>query len=92
MTVETKVEWDKEAIVNKLREVICEVTFTKVNGKRRVMQCTLNPSIIPAVESTTETKRTKKENPEVLAVYDTTAQGWRSFRWDLLENVTGKIS
>lgn len=87
----TIVEWDKEAIVNKLREAICEVSFLKVNGERRVMRCTLNPYIIPAVENTSEIKRTKKENPEVLAVYDTAAKGWRSFRWDLLENVIGEI-
>ena len=88
---ELKVEWDKEAVVNKLREEICEVTFTKVNGEQRIMQCTLKSSLIPVVESTeaNEAKKTKKENPSVLAVFDVTAGGWRSFKWDLLKDFKG---
>lgn len=86
-----KAEWDKEAIVNKLREDICEVSFTKVNGEQRVMRCTLKPSLIPVFESaeTNVPKKTKKENPEVLAVFDVNADGWRSFKWDLLKEFKG---
>lgn len=90
MNIETDVQyaaWDKEAIVNKLREAVCEVTFLKTNGEQRVMRCTLDPSVLPQIEVTEDTvKRTKKENPDVLAVYDVVAQGWRSFRWDLLKD------
>jgi len=88
---ELKSEWDKEYIVNKLREEICEVTFTKVNGEQRVMRCTLNPSLIPVFEYTEADapKKAKKENPEVLAVFDAAANGWRSFKWDLLKEFKG---
>jgi hypothetical protein len=54
---------DKQAIIEQLNENICEVTFTKVNGDLRVMQCTLNSSIIPVLDTSENTsKRTKKEN------------------------------
>ena len=32
----------------------------------------------------------KKVNPDVQAVYDIEAQGWRSFRWDSVQTVNGK--
>lgn len=74
---------NKQDIINKLHKNVCEVTFTKTNGEERVMLCTLNTSVIPIVESSDDTpKRTKKENLDVQAVYDVTANGWRSFRWD----------
>jgi hypothetical protein len=84
---------DKQAIIEQLNENICEVTFTKVNGDLRVMQCTLNSSIIPASDTSENTsKRTKKENPDVLAVYDTMARGWRSFRWDSVKEFRSSIA
>ena len=88
---ELKPEFDREAIVSKLREGICEVTFTKVNGDLRVMRCTLNPSLMPVFESTEAdgSKKSKKENPNALAVFDVTADGWRSFKWDLLKEFKG---
>jgi hypothetical protein len=67
-----------------LKSGICTVTFTKVSGDTRVMKCTLNPAFIPqlqipaSLESQTETER----SAEVLRVFDTEAQGWRSFRID----------
>lgn len=92
MNIETNeqfVNWDQEAIVNKLREAVCEVTFTKTNGERRVMRCTLNPSVIPQFEDVQ--KRTKKENSDIQAVYDVASQGWRSFRWDSLKDYKGTV-
>lgn len=83
---------DKEAIIKSLRETICKVTFTKTNGEERVMYCTLNQSMIPSDNETSETKRTKKENPDVQAVYDVKAPGWRSFRWDLLKDFTKELN
>lgn len=78
-------EFDKEAIKNKLRENICKVSFTKSNGTNRVMNCTLNESFIDAENSgSKETTKKKKQNPDVLPVWDVDNEGWRSFRWDSL--------
>ena len=58
------------------------VTFTKVNGEQREMTCTLDPNIIPDPIEIKADKSPKTVNEEVLPVWDTTAQGWRSFRID----------
>ena len=84
--IETKIGWDQIALKNQLKEKICRVTFTKVDGSTRIMNCTLNTSMIPAEVSEETKKRTKTENAEVQAVYDVEAQGWRSFRWASVTN------
>lgn len=76
--------FDHELIKETLQKNVCRVTFTKVNGEERVMRCTLNEMMIPKIESS-ESKKLKKENPEVQAVYDMDANGWRSFRWDSIK-------
>lgn len=82
---------ETDAMKKSLHESVCKVTFTKVNGEKRVMHCTLNQSMIPQ-EGSSETKQTKKENPGVQPVYDVEAQGWRSFRWDSLIEFTKEIN
>ena len=71
-----------------LQQGVCNVTFTKVNGDERVMNCTLKEDLLPAKPLVTEDAetKTKKPNPDVLAVYDVKAAGWRSFRWDSLKD------
>ena len=79
---------NQQEIKNALHEGVCTVTFTKVNGDERVMHCTLKEDLLPAqvdVEEVIE-KKTKTPNPDVLAVYDVKASGWRSFRWDALKD------
>lgn len=64
-----------------LRERSAVVTFKKVNGDQRVMECTTNLDLIPPsgwpqgkIELSEETKN------QTLRVYDLKAQGWRSFK------------
>lgn len=78
---------DKDEVLRNLKEGICKVVFTKVNGDSRTMQCTLNEKHLPAQIETVEATQKKTPNPDVLAVWDTQAEGWRSFRWDSLINV-----
>ena len=78
--------FNKEDIVKQLHESVCTVTFTKVNGEERVMSCTLKESLLPAQTDVEELIQKKKPNPDVLAVWDTVAEGWRSFRWDSLKD------
>jgi esterase/lipase superfamily enzyme len=74
----------KEDVQSLLHDGICEITFTKVNGEERVMKCTLNEKLLPKQIDLEEAIQKKKPNPDVLAVWDITAEGWRSFRWDSL--------
>lgn len=68
------------------RELIVE--FTKISGEKRIMPCTLSPTLIPiktdfvlTISEQTE-KKERKENPNVIKVFCTDKQEWRSFRID----------
>ena len=69
---------DKNILLEALRNNICTVIFTKVNGEKRVMPCTLKEDIIPKVEH----KGIKKPNNAVVSVWCTDKKEWRSFRVD----------
>ena len=62
------------------------VTFTKKDGTERVMRCTLQPEDLPPIE-VKESKEPKKENLDILSVYDLDKKGWRSFRVDSVTEV-----
>ena len=71
----------KQDLIERLHNGPVLVSFLKKNGERRDMTCTLSESYFPAMQ-TEIAKQTRKENPDVQSVYDTTAIGWRSFRWE----------
>lgn len=78
----TDQEWNgfREFLRMVLTKQTVEVTFTKVNGDIRVMECTLNPEVLPKVVVNEDKPKREKKNPEnSLAVYDVKAEGWRSF-------------
>ena len=76
---------DRENVLKALHEGTVEVHFTKANGDKRVMQCTLQEDKLPPQIDIEETIQKKKPNPDVLAVWDVEKEGWRSFRWDSVE-------
>lgn len=61
-----------------------KVQFMKKDGTIRQMKCTLIESDIDTQLST----GTRTPNPEVQSVWDVDAGGWRSFRWDSVNNIT----
>lgn len=80
-------------LIKKLTDHTCRVTFNKISadgevgkGRRRVMNCTLNPSLIP-----------KSEHPRipdaasmaagVVVAWDLDKQDWRSFIPKTVETV-----
>lgn len=77
----------RDKMVSMLKDSICKVSFTKVNGETRNMTCTLKESVIPAAtkKDPLSQKKVRAVNEEVIPVWDTTAEGWRAFR---VENVT----
>lgn len=83
-------QYKYEEILSDLRESVIEVTFTKVNGERRIMRCTLMPKYLPATytENVTEQANEKQfhaNNNEVIRAWDVQSGGWRSFRIDSVE-------
>jgi hypothetical protein len=82
----------KMDLVALLHEHVVKVTFTKVDGTRRVMNCTLRGDLIPPVKESSvqggETNDVNKPRAEnVIAAWDTEANGWRSFRLDSVKEV-----
>ena len=81
-----------ETLRTLLLENECIVEFTKVNGETRSMPCTLKaqfiPDPIPApnfphftnTDNPIDFPKVKKENPDVMSVWCTDKQAWRSFR------------
>jgi hypothetical protein len=64
------------------------VSFEKKDSTPRVMRCTTSAALIPpapVVEGTVP--RTRKANPDVVAVYDLDLAQWRSFRWTSIKEV-----
>ena len=70
--------YTKEYLRERLQSGIVRITFDKVNGDRRIMTCTLQEQYLPPPAA--EEKR--PEPKDSFAVWDLTANGWRSFRLD----------
>lgn len=71
----------KYELKEQLKDGIVTVVFEKVDGTIREMQCTLNKDIMPAQLLTEEQNAAKvrTENDDLLSVWDTQSNGWRSF-------------
>ena len=73
---------NRETLIKNLQKKSMRITFTKVNGDERIMDCTLQEHMIP---ETNESNR--KQNEEVLPVFDINKGEWRSFRLDSITNI-----
>ena len=81
-----KANWTEGSLKNTLlQNKIVYVIFTKKNGEKRNMRCTLHENVIPNIVSSNTEKQT---NPEVCVVWDLDKKAWRSFRYDSIESVT----
>ena len=73
---------NRETLIKNLQKKSMRITFTKVNGEERVMDCSLQEHIVPATKYTD-----RKQNEEVLPVFDINKGEWRSFRLDSVTNI-----
>ena len=64
-------------LVELLKSGTYTVTFTKVDGSRRDMPCTLQENLLPT-RAFAESRR--EPNPETLSVWCVDQDAWRSFR------------
>jgi hypothetical protein len=58
------------------------VEFTKVDGSKRNMVCTLDEDVLPKVEYEDGQGTKRHLSDEVVRVFDVEKQAWRSFRKD----------
>jgi len=74
----------RQDIKKLLHERVLTVLFTKKDGTKRAMLCTLLPEHLPAVDKQhgDEAKPAKKQSKESIAVWDVESKAWRSFRVD----------
>lgn len=80
---------NKEQLQEELRTGIFTVVFEKVDGTLRTMRCTLQPQYLTetTILGNKEETGLSRGNPQVLAVWDLTEKGWRSFRINSLLSI-----
>jgi hypothetical protein len=79
----------REDLDKLLEQNVLVVDFTKLNGDKRVMTCTLREDMKPPATKT-ETisqKKVRAMTPAVVSVWDVNAKGWRSFRYERINSV-----
>lgn len=76
----------KQEIVEQLKAKVLKVTFTKVDGTERIMNCTLREDILPQAESMQEYD-SRNHGDHIVPVWDIDKEAWRSFRLENLKAV-----
>jgi hypothetical protein len=87
-TDQSNTSWRNDYLKNALHNGVVEVLFLKKDGTERRLICTLKADLLPAQTDLEEAVQKKTPNPDVLAVWDTENQGWRSFRYDSIIGFT----
>jgi hypothetical protein len=72
----------RHELAEQLQSGVYNVTFTKVDGTERTMPCTLREDLLPPAvkEDPLSQKKVRAVNEEVMVVYCTDKNEWRSFR------------
>jgi len=76
----------KDELKKLLSENKLSVLFTKKDGEKRAMLCTLQADYLPVTDKKEgdEVKKVKKQSDENISVWDLEKNSWRSFRLDSL--------
>ena len=79
----------KTDLKNLLEQNVVVVDFTKLNGDKRVMTCTLREDMKPPATKTDtmSQKKVREMSDAVVSVWDVNAKGWRSFRYDRINSI-----
>lgn len=79
---------NKNKLKDNLTKCFAKITFYKTDGSLREMTCTLMSEYLPSYELLDESpKIPRKENDNVLAVWDIDNKDWRSFHVDSVVNI-----
>ena len=79
----------KEELKLLLSQNVLIVDFTKLNGDKRVMTCTLREDMKPRAtkDDAMSQKKVREVSDAVVSVWDVNAKGWRGFRYDRVNSV-----
>jgi hypothetical protein len=80
-------EYVRAELVSQLKKGKGRITFMKMDGTERVMECTLQQDLLPDQMDVEEYISERRANDEVLAVWDLEKDAWRSFRLDRVVTV-----
>ena len=81
---------NRSKMIEMLRDRVCVVKFTKVDGEVREMACTLNENAIP--DTMKPKNPTTSYSEEVIKVFDVNKTGWRSFKVDSVQTFESLIT
>lgn len=88
-----------EDLVEQLQKGVLTVTFLKLNGDQRVMDCTKSVDVIPKehypkTDNSVLDEKASVEPTKVglVTVWDINAKGWRSFKYDRIQAVTKYVN
>lgn len=76
-----------EGLVDRLKQSIVNVEFTKADGSERLMNCTLKLENIPEDQ---HPKSTIKSESDQIRVFDTDIGAWRSFNFGSVKTIDGE--
>ena len=76
-----------EDLVDRLKQSVVNVVFTKVDGSERTMNCTLKLENIPEDQ---HPKSTIKSESDQIRVFDTDIDAWRSFNFGSVKTIDGE--
>jgi hypothetical protein len=65
----------KEVYTEALKDAVCTIEFTKVDGSDRIMDCTLKTVMLPETKGT---GTAKSLSSDLLRVFDVEIGGWRT--------------
>ncbi len=74
--------YQRRSIISQLKKGPVKVTFTKQNGRKRVITATLQEDVVPVYDG-----EPGGPNKDVVACYDLKEKAWRSFRVDSVQNI-----
>jgi len=79
--------FNRDDVIKGLKEAVCEIHFTKVNGESRIMRCSLDPRYVkaPIDVNHLDEQHKRPENKNTVVCWDVVAGGWRSFRIDSVQ-------
>lgn len=79
----------KEDLKVLLAQNVLVVDFTKLDGNKRVMTCTLREDMKPRAskDDVLSQKKVRELSDAVVSVWDVNAKGWRSFRYERINSV-----
>ena len=77
----------REDLVDRLKQSVVNVVFTKADGSERTMNCTLKLENVPEDQ---HPKSTIKSEGDQIRVFDTDIDAWRSFNFGSVKTIDGE--